>query len=312
MKRTTKLLAKVICTVSCALALTGTLCGCSIIEGESYTPPELTPTLAPPTISETGVLKVGVNSENPPLAGKSSDGSKIVGFDVDFAAAIADELGLKVQIVDVGSDAESALAAGTIDIALGLDKSDTGLSCWLSDAYLSSGVALFSQNATGVLPSNTAETTIAAQVSTKSAWAIVNEYDKATLNPTDDLEGAFSALESGQVQYVASDALIGSYVVRNTGATAVLVAMVQEPSGFAVGVLDGNSELKQAVSNVLTTLKSNGMISLLETKWLGAPIDVTSLPVAATTNASDESTDSTDEEASEETSSDSADESATA
>ena len=66
------------------------LAGCT---GSGTYQPELKPAeVAPPVIGEEGTLRVGVNTENPPLAGMGS--GKIIGIDVDIAAALADELGL--------------------------------------------------------------------------------------------------------------------------------------------------------------------------------------------------------------------------
>ena len=59
----------------------------------------------------------------------------------DAAAAIADELGLKLEVVDVGSDPEGALSSKRADIVLGIDSSTTDSSYWRSSAYLQSGVA---------------------------------------------------------------------------------------------------------------------------------------------------------------------------
>lgn len=76
------------------------LAGCT---GSGTYQPELkSAEVAPPVIGEEGTLRVGVNTENPPLAGMGS--GKIIGIDVDIAAALADELGLKLSVVDVGSD----------------------------------------------------------------------------------------------------------------------------------------------------------------------------------------------------------------
>ncbi len=62
----------------------------------------LTPKLdASATINE-GVLTVGINANNSPYGGTNAS-NQTVGIDVDVAAAIAQELGLRMQIVDVGS-----------------------------------------------------------------------------------------------------------------------------------------------------------------------------------------------------------------
>ena len=48
-----------------------------------------------------------------------------------------------------------------------------------------------------------------------------------------------------------------------------------------MGVLDGNTDLKTAVSDALATLAGNGVISVIETKWLGEALDLSSTPLTA-------------------------------
>lgn len=272
-------LASCCMAVACMAALLAVLTGCS--SQQSYTPPEKTATLSSPIIGKDGTLRVGVNTNNQPLAGQPSPSSKIVGIDVDVAAALADSFGLKLEVVDVGSDAESALKEGTVDIVMGIDKSDTSTSFWKSDAYLPTAVALFSTPSNSQVPTNTVETKIAAQVSSKSAWAVTNEFDKATFSTTDDLKSAFSELTSGQVQYVAADAIIGTYAAHSEDIDVHIVALMQQAGGYGVGVSDSNTDLKQAVSEALAMLTSNGTIGVIETKWLGAALDLSSTPLTA-------------------------------
>lgn len=70
-------------------------------------------------IQDSGVLRVGVNPTLPPL-GKYDDKNEIVGFDVDFSQAIAEMLGVKLEVVKVGSpDRIPFVASGKIDFVMG-------------------------------------------------------------------------------------------------------------------------------------------------------------------------------------------------
>ena len=48
------------------------------------------------------MIRVGVNPTLPPL-GKYNEKNEIVGFDVDYATEIAKMLGVKLEVVKVGS-----------------------------------------------------------------------------------------------------------------------------------------------------------------------------------------------------------------
>ncbi len=70
-------------------------------------------------VIKSGTIKVGVNPTFPPL-GKFDEKNEIVGFDVDFATEIAKMLGVKLEIVQVGSpDRIPFVTAGKIDFVMG-------------------------------------------------------------------------------------------------------------------------------------------------------------------------------------------------
>jgi polar amino acid transport system substrate-binding protein len=70
-------------------------------------------------IVKSGAIKVGVNPTLPPL-GKFDEKNEIVGFDVDFANEVAKMLGVKLEVVQVGSpDRIPFVASGKIDFVMG-------------------------------------------------------------------------------------------------------------------------------------------------------------------------------------------------
>lgn len=279
----------VACCVA-ALCMVGALCGCT--SSETYAPESKSPTVQTPTIGQNGVLRVGVNTSNPPLAGQST---KIVGIDVDLAAAIADQMGLKLEIVDVGTNPAGALENGTVDIAMGVDASNSDAGMWKSDAYLPTAIALFAADASKSAPAAGSTPSIAAQVSSMSAWAVTNEFGAESLTSATDPKDAFAKLASGSVEYVAADAVIGTYAAYNTADDAVsIVALLQQPSGYCIGVLNTNSELKKAVGEAIDSLLSGGVVSVIETKWLGTTLDLSGLPVVMTAKATDEAEEAED------------------
>lgn len=304
--------------VSCGVAaisvmmLAICMVGCSL-QQTYYTPPDAAPELSMPAIGTDGILRVGVNTTNPPLSGKPSTSSKIVGLDVDMAAALADSFGLKLEVVDVGPDPESALTEGKVDLVMGVDKSSAPDSFWTSNVYLPTAVALFSMPDNTVAPAADSQSKIAAQISSKSAWAVANEFEQDALVTTEDLEDAFSQLNSKRVSYVAADAIIGMYAAHKAGKEVNIVALMQQPSGYAIGVANSNDALKRAVSDALATLQSDGVISVIESKWLGVSLDLSQITLtegaktAASGASSNAASDSSNKTSSNETESNTAD-----
>lgn len=270
-----------ICLVlACVLALgvAGILSGCdNPFNKETYVPESKTATVASPTIGVDGTLRVGVNTTNPPLAGQSS---KIVGIDVDIAASIADEWGLKLEVVDVGSDPLTSLQSGKIDIALGYDSSTASSNLAKTSNYLQKGMALFALDASAS-STPASGSVIAAQSSSMSAWTVVSQFEDCTLSSESDLKSAFKALSDGTANYVAADVLVGTYAAKSAGVDAHIVGMMQTPGGYCGVTISTNPELQQKLSSTLEQLQTNGILDLIETKWLGSTIDVSKVALTA-------------------------------
>ena len=257
-------------------------CACLVLAGcqpQSYTPQAKEPTVSASALGQPGTLRVGVNSASAPLAGQTASSARIVGIDVDVAAYLADQLGCKVEIVDVGTEPEKALKNKTVDIVLGVDASDTDTNFWKSETYLDTSVALFGTANESAIPTTDSKPKIAAQASSKSSWRVTNLFGEDSLVVQGDLKSAFDALSSGSARYVAADAVIGTYVAFSNGDNDKIVALLQDPTGYCTAVDASNTELQGAISSAMNKLVSGGMMSIIEEKWLGTTLNLNSITV---------------------------------
>lgn len=282
MKRASVLVATLVVALSMAVALVGCSSG-------TYTPQTKDQAVSNSALKSSGTLRVGVNASNAPYAAESS--GSIVGIDVDIAAAIADDMGLKLELVDVGSSVDSAFSKDNVDIVMGVSKSSSAY--WTSDSYMSSAVALFSLTQNATAPTSSGAFSVAAQSSSMSAWEVSDHYGESCLRNTTDLQSAFESLQTGSVNYVAADSTIGEYVVHSSTVQAYPVALLQDPSSYSVAATTTNTALQQAVSEALSSLKSGGVISVIQKKWLGDQADISSLKVIKSTKSDSSSSDTT-------------------
>ena len=272
-----------VCALVACLSLS--LVGC---QSQNYKPEGKSQTVSSTALGTAGTLRAGVNASSAPLAGQTSSSSRIVGIDVDVAAYIADQLGCKVEIVDVGNDPASALSDGRVDIVLGVDSSSDDAGYWKTSSYLQSGVALFGTASESAIPTTDSKPKIAAQASSKSSWRVTNLFGDDSLVVQNDLKSAFDALEKGSARYVAADAVIGTYVAHTNDYTDKIIALLQDPSGYCIAVAEKNTELQGAITSAVDKLVKGGVMDVIESKWLGAPIDLNNITVvkAATTDQS--------------------------
>lgn len=253
-----------------ALALIGAVTGCNKASEE----PELQPTITPPAIGSAGVLKVGVDLDYPPFAG--TDGGAKAGIDIDVAAAIAERLGLKVELVDIKPDKmASALADGKVDIVLGgVSITDIVVAdAATAGSYVVDGPGIFSLVTEGSTPATLTASAlpgkrVGVQKSSASFWRLESDFGADFATSFDTLEKAFEALEAGELDLVVADAAVGVYMARDfDGVRFVGQYGAAQPLGVAIRKDAG--ELEAQVRAALDELAADGTLDAIRGKWLG-------------------------------------------
>lgn len=282
-----------------ALCLAVPLVGCS---STTYEPQLKEQTVSDSALNTAGTLRVGVNASNAPYSVEQS--GSIVGIDVDIAAALADEMGLKLELVDVGTGVDTAFSQENVDIVMGVSEANSAY--WMSDPYMTSGIALFSLTQGAQAPTSAGSFKIAAQSSSMSAIEVESHYGSGCLENAADPQSAFDSLNTGAVDYVAADSTIGEYVVHVSGIEAYPIALLQDPSSYSIAVNTTNTALQTSVQEALLTLANGGVIDVIQSKWLGDQVDLSTLSVIAA-SANTEKSDGRDEDSSDDANSDSSD-----
>lgn len=243
--------------------------------------PALTPKVRPPAIAEEGVLRVGTDFSYPPFAGMV-DGTK-AGIDVDVAAAIAERLGCRLELVDVKpADMSAALEAREIDMMLGaVPIADAVLAdVATAGSYMIDGPALFVKGAKGsdvetITAGELSALSVAAQRESAAYWALESEYGKGFATAYDTLKDAFEALSRGEVDVVAGDALVGAYIARDYP-DVVFAGQFGEAQPLGISVRKDAVELEEAVREALDSMAADGVLETIRRKWVGdlPPLEV--------------------------------------
>lgn len=236
--------------------------------------PALDPAIAPPLIAEAGVLRAGVDTTYPPFAGV--DEGVEAGIDVDIAAAVAERLGLRLELVPLKpAEITEALTDGRVDIALGATAITDAALADVSTAgsYLIDGPALFS-----IVPSGTPEPAIdpaalggmrvGVQKESPAYWTLESDYGTDFAVVYDTLRDALEALEAGEVDVVVGGAAVGAYIARDLTDVRI-VGQMGPASPLGVVVRKDAAELEAEVRTVLDALAAEGVVDTITRKWLG-------------------------------------------
>ena len=252
-----------------------------------------TSTTAEFTTVTAGKLTMSTNAQFPPYEMVADDGS-FEGIDIEIAAAIAEKLGLELQVDDM--DFDSALLAaqnGKSDMVMaGVTITDERMAVMdFSDTY-----------ANGVQVVIVKEDSDIASIADLEGKMIGTQqgttgYIYCSADPEDDGFGedhvtayadgatAVQALINGQVDCVVIDnAPAQEFVKANPGLKILDTEFTNED--YAIGVAKGNTALLDAINTALKELIADGTVQEIIDKYIPASEDSTGAD-AGTTDAAD-------------------------
>ncbi|MEE0800047.1 MAG: ABC transporter substrate-binding protein [Gemmiger sp.] len=219
-----------------------------------------------------GKLTMSTNAAFPPYE-MTTDSGDFEGIDVETAQAIADKLGLELQIDDM--DFDSALLAvqqGKSDIVMaGVSVTDDRLAVMdFTDSY-ATGIqsVIVPENSDITSIDDLAGHLIGTQRGTTGWLYCTDDYGEDSVVAYDDGLTAVRALNNGQVDCVVIDnAPAQEFVASNPGLKILDTNYVEED--YAIGVAKGNTAMLNAVNNALKELKADGTLQAIVDKYINA------------------------------------------
>lgn len=121
----------------------------------------------------------------------------------------------------------------------------------------------------------------ATEMASQSAIAAQAQYSAANIKLCGTISEAFEKLNSGEVKYVAADAVIGTYTSNNTEIDASLIALLSKTSGYCIATKKDKTNLAQKVSAALENLSKGGVLEVIEKRWLGKTLGLDAVQMTA-------------------------------
>ena len=227
--------------------------------------------------SESGktVITIGVDDTYPPMEFRNDD-NELVGFDIDFARALAEEMGVEIVFQPTAWDG--------IFSALNSEKYDAIISSVsitpdrlegfeFSKAYLSNGQVIVVQ------PGNTeiqtvedlAGKVVGVQLETTADIAATKQMEATEfeLKRYDDIIQTFTDMKTGRLDAIVVDYAVAiDYVANNPEDYEITTAqLTNEPIG--VCIKKGNTDLKAQVDAAIIALQESGALVPISEEWLG-------------------------------------------
>ena len=218
-------------------------------------------------VANDGVLTMATNAEFPPF--EYLEGTEIVGADVDMAKALAEKLGLELEITNIDFDAAlTGAATGKYDVAIaGITATDERKNNMnFSDDYYTASQAIIVTSESDIAgKDDLAGKVIACQEGTTGEQFLLdNEYEIQSFKTGSE---AVSALTTGKVDAVVIDnAVAKALSEQQNGATVVLDEALTEEA-YAIALQLGNDDLTAKINDALAELKADGTLAEIFEKY---------------------------------------------
>jgi len=223
------------------------------------------------------VLKMGTNAEFPPYE-YYDDNGKIVGIDAEIAAAIADKLGMELEIVDMKFDSIlSSIQAGGVDMGLaGMTVTEKRKESVNFSVSYATGVqvVIVKEGSDITSPDDLVGKKIGVQLATTGdiyASMSVEDGGYGEENVTKFNKGAdaVQALLGGDIDAVIIDnEPAKSFVKANTGLKILETEYAVEE--YAIAIAKNNTELLEQINKALEELIADGTIDAIVAKYIKA------------------------------------------
>lgn len=225
-------------------------------------------------VEATKTLRIGLEGTYPPFNYQDKDG-RLAGFDVDFAEALAEQMGLKpVFSPSPFAGLLGALESRRIDVVVNqiTITPERAAKYDFSKPYTVSGIQIITLKgkAGPYTPAELAGKKVGVGLGTNyESWARAN-VPTADIRTYDDDPTKYQDLKAGRIDAVLNDRLVAADFVKNSpefvasgppfAAQNQGVAMLKDPA------------MKVLVDQAIDALRADGRLAALSRKWFGADV----------------------------------------
>lgn len=219
--------------------------------------------------SKKETIVMATNAEFPPY--EYYDGDKIVGIDAEFAEAIADKLGMELEITDIAFDSIiPAVQSGKADFgAAGMTVTDERKTQvdFTDTYYTGRQVIIVAEGSEIAGPEDLSGKKIGVQQGTVGDMYTTDEFGDESIERFSKGVEAVQALMQGKVDAVViDDQPAQTFVSQNEGLQILETEYVED--NYAMAVKKDNAELLEKLNTAIRELKEDGTLDEIVAKYI--------------------------------------------
>ncbi|MEM0990254.1 MAG: transporter substrate-binding domain-containing protein [Pseudomonadota bacterium] len=227
-------------------------------------------------ILEAGTVKIAVPENFPPFGSLGPEGEH-VGYDVDVAKLIAEDLGVELELVPVVSKQRIPfLETGRVDLVVSTmgANPERAKSVWFSAAYAPFYSGAFASEDKDI---KTVDDLVGSKVGLTGGTLEDLELTKIAPDGVEiirfgDNAATLAAFVSGQVDVLVSGNMVALQAASSNPDMGIETKFVLKESPSFIGIQKGNFDLLQWVNVFILHKRLGGELDAISEEWLGEPL----------------------------------------
>lgn len=228
-----------------------------------------------PAEPEKRVIKIGVDDAYPPFEYHDEATNELIGFDIDFGKALADQMGVEIEYVPTAWDGIfNGVNTGQYDMIISCVSitPDRVEAFSMTKPYLANGIVIVSTADGEAVDSieGLAGKNVGVQLETTADVAakkfIADGYDM-NLSQFDSVMEAFTAMKGGSIDYVLVDSSVGGFYISTDPESFKITSGLLSNEPIGICIEKSNAALAEEVNAAIKVLQDNGTMTEISQKW---------------------------------------------
>jgi len=228
-------------------------------------------------IKQRGSIQIGLEGTYPPFNFQDASG-RLTGFEVEFAQALAKQLGVEAKFQPTKWDGIlAALESGRLDVVINqvTISEERKQKYDFSTPYTVSGIQAMTQKGKESQINSAADLAgkrVGVGLGTNYEQWLRENVPDAEVRTYDDDPTKYQDLRFGRIDVMLIDRLAAFELLSKTGDAMAIAGEPFSRQEAGVAMRKGNPALLEAIDEAIATLRADGTLKALSQKWFQADV----------------------------------------